>query len=425
MTPNRRANRFMLLAIVVAALFAAGIVHLFRLRFEAGDIYPPYSSLRSDPLGTRALYQSYASCSAGPVSRNYKPITQLDLQPQTALFFLGDSVDFSAPIPRYVAAALTRDIRRGARLVVSLKPRNWSIAEESDEDGTGDDPDADTESEGEEEDGEKEEEETDTLPTEVEDDTEQGITFTEWLGLAVEDVPIEGTATAVLDPSYGSTGLPREVSCHSSVCFKDLTNGWRVVYARDDKPVIVERSMRSGTIVLSALSFFVSNEALRYERHPALLTWLAGDARRMVFDEYHLGIVRAPGLAALLRRYRLHAFGAGLLLLAVLFVWKNSVFLVPVHAEPSRETGPTETGHGSRSALVNILRRNVPASSILETAFEEWQRGANLNDATTRQRVADASRLIEAQKSKRHGPRHASDTYDRLCRILNPPVFHE
>ena len=28
------------------------------LRFESGDVYPVYSSLRSDPLGTRAFYDS-------------------------------------------------------------------------------------------------------------------------------------------------------------------------------------------------------------------------------------------------------------------------------------------------------------------------------------------------------------------------------
>ena len=41
-----------------AAAFAFGIFRLFEFRFEAGDVYPPYSSLRSDPLGAMALYES-------------------------------------------------------------------------------------------------------------------------------------------------------------------------------------------------------------------------------------------------------------------------------------------------------------------------------------------------------------------------------
>ena len=32
--------------------------HLFQLRFEQGDIYPAYSSLRADPLGTKVFYES-------------------------------------------------------------------------------------------------------------------------------------------------------------------------------------------------------------------------------------------------------------------------------------------------------------------------------------------------------------------------------
>ena len=48
----------MLLALAVAALFVAGLIQLFLLRFKAGDVYPAYSSLRSDPLGTQVLFES-------------------------------------------------------------------------------------------------------------------------------------------------------------------------------------------------------------------------------------------------------------------------------------------------------------------------------------------------------------------------------
>ena len=41
-----------------AAILTLGLIRLFKLRFEAGDVYPAYSSLRSDPLGTMAFYES-------------------------------------------------------------------------------------------------------------------------------------------------------------------------------------------------------------------------------------------------------------------------------------------------------------------------------------------------------------------------------
>lgn len=52
-----RKASWLLLAIVL--LFAFGLVQLFRWRFEAGDVYPPYSSLRTDPMGTQALFESF------------------------------------------------------------------------------------------------------------------------------------------------------------------------------------------------------------------------------------------------------------------------------------------------------------------------------------------------------------------------------
>src|SRR5215471_5071631 len=47
-----------ILLIAAGVVFAFGLVRLFELRYEAGDVYPEYSSMRSDPLGTMAFYES-------------------------------------------------------------------------------------------------------------------------------------------------------------------------------------------------------------------------------------------------------------------------------------------------------------------------------------------------------------------------------
>ena len=54
----------------VVALSVYGGVRLFQLRFETGDVYPEYSSLRSDPLGARVFYQSLEQVGNMEVSRN-------------------------------------------------------------------------------------------------------------------------------------------------------------------------------------------------------------------------------------------------------------------------------------------------------------------------------------------------------------------
>jgi len=94
--------------LALAVLFAAGIVRLFVLRFKAGDIYPPYSSLRADPLGAKALYQSLARLPRLSVARNYEDVEDLDLPPETALLFLGDTFDNGEELPARLAGNLNR-----------------------------------------------------------------------------------------------------------------------------------------------------------------------------------------------------------------------------------------------------------------------------------------------------------------------------
>src|SRR5438552_9474299 len=81
-----------LLLIVVFAGFIFGIAKLFKLRFEAGDVYPEYSSLRADPLGAKAFYESLDTLLA--TRRNYRPFSKLGDGRETTLFYLGSQSTF-------------------------------------------------------------------------------------------------------------------------------------------------------------------------------------------------------------------------------------------------------------------------------------------------------------------------------------------
>ena len=65
----KRASPFLL--VLCAAGFLAGLFQLFKLRFEVGDVYPAYSSLRSDPLGTMAFCESLEKMSGLSVRRDF------------------------------------------------------------------------------------------------------------------------------------------------------------------------------------------------------------------------------------------------------------------------------------------------------------------------------------------------------------------
>jgi len=97
----------LLLLLIIVAVFLAGIVKLFLLRFESGDIYPPYSSLRADPLGSRALYESYEVSGVFSVKRNYLSLNKLAGGKDTSIFFLGTPPGSGDFVPQNVYERLT------------------------------------------------------------------------------------------------------------------------------------------------------------------------------------------------------------------------------------------------------------------------------------------------------------------------------
>src|SRR5436189_6446428 len=78
----------LLVLLVVLAGFTFGLVQLFNLRFESGDNYPPYSSLRADPLGSKALYESLGHLM--PARRHLQPLSRLGDGRDATLIWLGE-----------------------------------------------------------------------------------------------------------------------------------------------------------------------------------------------------------------------------------------------------------------------------------------------------------------------------------------------
>src|SRR5436190_23553842 len=72
---NRKWVLLLLFGSVAGFIF--GLFELFQLRFETGDVYPPYSSLRADPLGTMALCESLQRVPGLTVRRDYSSSNEL------------------------------------------------------------------------------------------------------------------------------------------------------------------------------------------------------------------------------------------------------------------------------------------------------------------------------------------------------------
>jgi len=444
-----RGSRTGILAVLLlGTVLLVGISRLFVLRFEAGDVYPPYSSLRSDPLGTRVLYEGLGSCAGIDVSRCFDPLARLDLEalpPNTALLFLGDylpSWDY-ATISVESANRINAFMRRGGRIVVTLQPSAADEDDEEDDDADQDEADAtaDEKQGADEEDEAVDDEDADSADdkgkeeeAEIRWDEDKGpvpiprrpdkqentVSMAGWLGTDITYAEIQETAAATATTHAVELGLPHSVTCRTTRCFAELDEDWHVMYARDGRPVVIERPMGDGTLVLSAPTYFVSNEALRDRRRTPLLLWLIGDSTTVVFDETHHGIQRPQGVAMLARRYRLHWFGAGLVVLALLFVWQSASSLVPPFAGST--SGPAvefSTGKDSVSGLVNLLRRNIPPSRVLDTCIDEWQRSAQHTDTEAGRRLQTLREIARKERANPRNRRNLAGAYNRMARYLH------
>src|SRR5262245_46750831 len=65
------------------------MLQLLLIRFSAGDVYPPYSSLRADPMGTKELYESLEVCCGLRVSRNYEPFEMISKRTDATILLPG------------------------------------------------------------------------------------------------------------------------------------------------------------------------------------------------------------------------------------------------------------------------------------------------------------------------------------------------
>lgn len=298
------------LVLALALAFAFGLVELFRWRFETGDIYPEYSSLRTDPMGTEALFESLQAIPGLSVIRNYQPLDQV--QPTGAtIFYLG------VGLPSFLLtdpADFNKLTSAGARLVIGLLPvLDWNAG---------------------------------TKPDQFE--------LKPWR-----------VTLALAQPN------PKR---RSNLLYFVPSEDWTIARAASGHALLIERPFGKGSLVLAADSYPLSNQALMFDRDARLLSWFAGPNRRLIFDESHFGVTETGSVAALGRRYHLQAFLAVLLLLAVLFIWKNSMPLVPQLDSPD-PAPPTAQSWGMPHYL---LRRSAPPAELIGACLHEWRKSLPL-----------------------------------------------
>ena len=362
--------------IAVFALFLllsiAAVARLFYLRIDSGETFPAYSSLRTDPLGCMALHNSLERMEGVKVSRNFRPISRLGGNRKTVLL-AGTGTYLLQQEKGHLATDLETLARNGNRVVISFLD-GWI-------------PDI------------KNCKDKDKKPC-------SGI----WGVLPVKGDKGSDTAKAVT-ATLAAAGLPlpSSIQFHSTTRFKSASEQWNAIYSAGGMPVIMERKFGAGSIVIMTDPYLFSNEAMASYRQTALISWLMGDNREVVFDEFHLGVTEQGGIMALARRFGLLPFIITLLFIGLLYLWRLSVPLVSV---PPPELSPQGSiqQHDSFSALVNLLRRSVPEKAIISRCLAEWKKGSR------REIEADPPLLplIEGAAATRSG---TVESYMRIFRL--------
>jgi len=427
----KKGRTFLLLLPALLALFGFGVVRLLQLRFETGDIYPPYSSLRVDPLGTRAFYESLETLRGVTVQRFIEQWTKLPEGRNTTLFVFGADTFNMNDSTADEYKKLEQFMYDGGRIVVSFAPLNtrpWTTRRKEAKEQNGareKQPDR----EEDKSDGEVEDKTGRTKKKRPFDENE------EWPGIkrisikdrwgidfGYADLPkdADGVYQSAVARRSADMNLPESIAWHTALYFDKPGTNWNVTYRRDKHPVLIERKFGSGSLVFSADSYFLSNEAMRKERHPELLAWLAGANPNVLFDETHLGVMEEPGIAALVRKYRLHGVVTGLVLLAGLFVWKNAVSFVPVYGEDQAEvSGDAVTGKDSAAGFVNLLRRSISSSQIVPVCFAEWKRARAPGRVELDKKMEQAAAVIAEELARQARERNAVECYRKISRIVS------
>ncbi|HEY3739879.1 MAG TPA: DUF4350 domain-containing protein [Bryobacteraceae bacterium] len=358
-------------SIVLLAAFFIALMKIATLPLESGEAYPAYSSLRSDPLGTKALYESLAALGDRRVERNFDALPKLKGIEGTVLL-LGEQVNEASAWSEQELKFYESIVNAGGQLVIAFLPVPPRSATAN-----------------------RKRPHQDFVPAIV----KRWHMKVEWHTGTENEIDEAGS-------------LPRQSNAYF---VPEDKSGWIVRdLNKKDEAVLVEHRFGEGKILLLTNSYPLSNEGLRSTRPVSLIETIAGPAPRIIFDESHLGVANTGSVGTLIRRYRLTGAFAVLLLLAALFLWKNSSSLLPQSSEP--QSIEAAAGADSHSGLVNLLKRSVPSTQLARACLDRWKETRALGRPVSDQRAERVEAVLAAGVAA--GPGEQAALYRKIQTIL-------
>ncbi len=364
----RRRNILKLVAAVMAVAFAAGLYQLLLMRFDTGDVYAPYSTLRSDAVGSMALYESLQDIPGLAVERNFKPLERLRAGKGATLLIIGSHESHDDADD---ANAVLDFAHRGGRVVGALHPAEGSELLEA---------------------------------------------IALRLDANIAKTSSHPSAATTSAPAGGSTA---PISWHSTYAFGQVSGDWTTLYATSAGPAVIERPWGEGSVVLLTDAYLLSNEAMVKERRADVLSLLLGGSTRIVFDETHLGVLQESGITTLARNYGMEGVLAALVVLAALSVWRLWASFVP-RSSAAAETLSSEAvgGRGAWEGLVNLLRRTTAPSGLLKLCLTQWSQCSKLSETQRQKLLPKLQEIVQQESLKPRRKRDPLQAYQEMCRLI-------
>jgi hypothetical protein len=261
--------RNIVLGLMLGAGLIAGGLYLLQVDFANGDVYPEYSSLRSDSSGSKLLYDTLARIPGIAVSRNLLPLDYLSGSDSVVLLLNVSPYSLNA------AFLKTADVlaARGNRVVTTMRE-----LEQFDD-----------------------------------------------IGKPEVTGPLDKTWHVHLGFDPKASSADRKLYIHDAP-------GWSVIAQSGAKLLAIERTVGKGSEVLFSDSGSFGNQSVADNAGFPRVSSAIGPYTKVVFDEQHLGIEQSGSVVGLARSFHLTGMALGFAICAALFIWRNAAAFPPPEA---------------------------------------------------------------------------------------------
>ncbi|HSI82757.1 MAG: hypothetical protein ACAI35_02085 [Candidatus Methylacidiphilales bacterium] len=426
------------LGLLFTAVFIWGIVSIVRHQLVRGGSYPNYSTPSLTPTGLRALSDTLRSLPGLDVRQDNRNFSVLKGNPENLFILAGfDTYTYilshlHQPLSLLELTKVEEFPEKGATLLIAFAnladdPRSSDNLEQSRKFAM-----------------QQHIESEDELPEQScnraartarlgERMLKAGALLDMMLGLNFEVRPgSEAERRRLTDPARpprreiatladsAPVQLDKELTW-KSLNFLKLSPGWIVLYnTPEGRPAIAMRKVGKGRIIVSASSDWLCNSGLRLHAAPRLLAWIVDGHERIFFLERHLSFQDTRGVMWLVREHGLLGFVVGLLLLLVLFLWRNSTSLAPrLDLAGSEERGAVLLGQDSSEGFLNLLSRNVPRKEILPKAYASWVKWRASRSPAAANRAGAMETELRKSQTGELSEEELVRTYRNMAAILN------